>query len=182
MRAHPMKSALRICAAAALLVAPNMLANPATAQDNSAQDSPFVAFRVLKPELALAMAKTALETCRDNGYQVRVTVVDRFGIPQVFLRDRFAGLHVYETSRRKAWTAVAFRTSTGDLGESTRAGEPSAAIRQLSEALPLRGGLVVQSGDGSIVAGIGVSGAPGGKLDEDCARAGIAVIEEEISF
>jgi len=151
----------------------------AAAQDD---DSPYVTFQVLKPELALRMAETAMTTCRDAGYQVGVTVVDRFGIPQVFLRDRFAGVHVYETSRRKAWTAVSFRGPTSELDIATRPGGVSAGIRQLSEALPLGGGLIVETGEGSLIAGIGVSGAPSPGFDDDCAQAGIESIEEEIAF
>ena len=154
------------------------LTGAAQAQD----DGPFVTFEVLNPELALKMAEAAMVACRDAGYQVGVTVVDRFGIPQVFLRDRFAGAHVVETSQRKAWTAVSFRTDTTDLDQSTQPGSISAGIRQISQALPLGGGMMVSSGDGSLVAGIGVSGAPGPDLDDDCAAAGIAAIEDEIAF
>ena len=42
--------------------------------------------------------------------------------------------------------------------------------------------MMVSSGDGSLVAGIGVSGAPGPDLDDDCAAAGIAALEDEIAF
>ena len=146
------------------------------------EDSAFVEFQVLKPEVALEMAEAAMIACRNDGYQVGVTVVDRFGTPQVFIRDRFAGVHVYETSRRKAWTAVSFRTSTTDLAVETEAGKISSGIRHLSEALPLGGGLVVYEGGGGIVAGIGVSGAPGPDLDDVCAEAGIAAIEDQIAF
>ncbi|MBJ6371415.1 GlcG/HbpS family heme-binding protein [Sedimentitalea arenosa] len=163
---------------AAISLATAALALPAAAQDDGA----FVDFQVLKPEVAQTMAEAAMIACRDAGYQVGVTVVDRFGIPQVFVRDRFAGVHVYETSRRKAWTAVSFRTSTTELAESTQAGETASGIRHLSEALPLGGGLVVYEGGGSIVAGIGVSGAPGPELDDVCAEAGIAAIEDQIAF
>ena len=155
-----------------------MAATPLAADEDDA----FVEFQVLKPEVALEMAQAAMENCRDAGYQVGVTVVDRFGIPQVFLRDRFAGVHVYETSRRKAWTAVSFRTATSDLAAETAAGKTSSGIRHLSEALPLGGGLVVYEGGGSIVAGIGVSGAPGPDLDDVCAEAGIAAVEDQIAF
>jgi uncharacterized protein GlcG (DUF336 family) len=108
--------------------------------------------------------------------------VDRFGQPQAYLKNRYAGLHVYDTSRRKAWTAVSFRTSTSALAEQTKAGSDASAIRLLDHALPLGGGLVVYSGEGSIVAGIGVSGAPGPELDEVCAQDGIDAIEDDIAF
>lgn len=155
-----------------------LAAGSAAAQDD---DDAFVTFQVLKPEVALEMAVAAMEACRDQGYQVGVTVVDRFGLPQAFVRDRFAGIHVYETSRRKAWTAVSFRTPTTELAEATAPGTASSGIRQLSEALPLGGGLVVEAA-GSIVAGIGVSGAPSPSLDDDCANAGIEAIEDQIAF
>ena len=109
-------------------------------------------------------------------------MVDRFGQPQAYIKNRFAGLHVYETSRRKAWTAVSFRTSTSELAKQTQAGSDASGIRLLSEALPLGGGLLVYSGEGSIVAGIGVSGAPSPELDDICAQNGIDAIEDEIAF
>jgi len=168
-----MKTAIGVTLSAVLL------ATGAPAQES---DSPYVEFRVLRPELALQMAQAAMESCREAGYQVGVTVVDRFGIPQVFLRDRFAGLHVYETSQRKAWTAVSFRLNTTDLAAQTAFDKGASAIRNLSQALPLGGGLVVENGEGAMVAGIGVSGAPGGNLDDDCAAAGISAIEDEIAF
>lgn len=154
------------------------LSLPANAQD----DSPFVTFQVLKPEVALEMAQAALLFCREQGYQVGVMVVDRFGLPQVYLRDRFAGPHVYETAQRKAWTAVSFKGSTTDLDLNTKPDDIRSGIRLLSQALPLGGGLPVESGEGSIVAGIGVSGAPSPEFDDDCALAGIAAIEDEIAF
>jgi uncharacterized protein GlcG (DUF336 family) len=167
-----MNRLIQAVALAAVLSAP-----PTYADDDSA----FVDFQVLKPEVALQMAEAAMLHCRNEGYQVGVTVVDRFGIPQVFIRDRFAGLHVYETSRRKAWTAVSFRTGTSELHLATAPGEKSQGIRQLSEALPLGGGLVVE-GNGAIVAGIGVSGAPSPDLDDNCAAAGISAVEDQIAF
>ncbi len=149
----------------------------------AAQDSgPFVEFRSLTPEVALKMAVAAMEDCRAGGYQVGVAVVDRSGVTQVFLRDRFAGAHVEETAIRKAWTAVSFRTDTIALDQQTQPGSISAGIRDISRPLPLGGGVPVNAGEGDLVAGIGVSGAPGPDIDDDCARAGIAAIEDEIAF
>jgi uncharacterized protein GlcG (DUF336 family) len=148
----------------------------------AAEDDAFVEFRSLKLEVAQRMAEVALAHCRDQGFQVGVTVVDKSGVPQVFLRDRFAGAHVYETSFRKAWTAVSFRTNTTELSASTQAGMPSSGIRELTLALPLGGGMMVNDGAGALVAGIGVSGAPGGEADDACAEAGIEAIMDEIAF
>jgi uncharacterized protein GlcG (DUF336 family) len=161
-----------------LTIAALVAGTPLHAQDDSA----FVEFQVLKPEIAQEMAVAAMEHCRSLGYQVGVMVVDRFGAPQVFVRDQYAGLHVFETAHRKAWTSASFRTPTGELSEVSQAGEDLFGLRALSKALPLGGGLPVLEGSGSLVAGIGVSGAPGGALDEECAQAGIDRIEDYIAF
>ena len=145
----------------------------------SAQDA-LVSFKVLSPETAMKAAQAALDSCRAEGYQVSVMVVDRFGVAQVLIRDRFAGPHTPSTARRKAWTAVSFRTNTVELNELTEANEFS-GVRHVDEALMVGGGVPIEAA-GSVVGGIGISGAPSGKLDDDCARAGIAAIEEDIAF
>ena len=152
-------------------------ASPVVAQDSEA----LVAFHSLKPEVAQQAAQAAMLHCRDGGYQVGVAVVDRFGNLQVFLRDRFAGAHTVETATRKAWTAVSFRTNTSELDEATRPGTISAGIRQIGMALPLGGGIMIESG-GSMIGAVGVSGAPGPHLDDECAEAGIAAIEDALGF
>lgn len=160
-----------------LALAVALCAGPAQSQDQEA----LVQFSVMKPEVALRLAQAAIEDCRAKGYQVGVAVVDRFGVTQVFLRDRLAGPHVEETARRKAWTAVSFRTDTLALAEETLPGTISSGIRDLSQALALGGGVPVDAA-GSLVGGVGVSGAPGPDLDDGCARAGIAAVEDDISF
>jgi uncharacterized protein GlcG (DUF336 family) len=162
-----------------LLAAAALAAGGTAAQ---ADDGAFVEFKVLKPELAIQAAVAAMEHCRANGYQVGVAVVDRFGVTQAFVRDRFGGAHTIETATRKAWTAVSFRSGTSELDLATRPDAISAGIREISMALPLGGGLMIESGDGSLVGGIGVSGAPGPDIDDECAEAGIAAIEDEIMF
>ncbi len=160
-----------------LAIAAALAAAPAAAQDDGA----LVTLQVMKPEIALALAQAALENCREQGYQVGVAVVDRFGVTQVFLRDRFAGPHVEETARRKAWTAVSFRTDTLTLAEETAPDRISSGIRHLSEALPLGGGVPVDAA-GSLVGGVGVSGAPGPDIDDACARAGIEAVADDLAF
>jgi len=135
----------------------------------------------LTPETALKAATTALNKCRGDGYQVAVAVVDRMGNMQVMIRDRFAGAHTPDTARRKAWTAASFRTNTSDLLEISAPGMPQAGLRDITGALVLGGGVVIEAA-GSLVGAIGVSGAPGGDLDDICALAGIKAIEDDIAF
>lgn len=152
-------------------------AHAARAQDDSAT----VSFEVMKLETAQELANAALAECRSRGYQVAVSVVDRFGNQQVLLRDRFAGPHTPETARRKAWTAVSFRTDTVALAELTQAGTEFSGIRFVEGALAVGGGVPVEAA-GSMVGGVGVSGAPSGAEDDACARAGIDAVATDLAF
>ncbi|MDJ0608678.1 MAG: heme-binding protein [Kiloniellales bacterium] len=166
MRKHLMLAAL------AILV---IVGRPAQAEEA------LVEFKILTVGTALELAQAALESCRNGGFQVAVSVVDRFGNPQVLLRDRYAGPHTPETARRKAWTAVSFRTDTLELSKVTQAGEAQSGVRFVEDALMLGGGVMIEAA-GSIVGGVGISGAPGGQQDDACARAGIEAIADKIAF
>ena len=137
--------------------------------------------RQLTPESALKAAQAALAKCRADGFQVSVAVVDRAGLTQVMLRDRYAGPHTVEASTNKAWSAVSFRTNTSDLEKASRAGDSMSGIRHFPRAVAVGGGLMIEAG-GSILGGIGVSGAPGGAADEACAAAGIRAIADSLEF
>ena len=137
--------------------------------------------RVLTPEAALKATLAALQECRKSGWQVAVAVVDRSGVAQTMLRDRFAGAHTPRTAIDKAWTAVSFRTDTSELARATQAGQPASGLRNLPRFVGVGGGVKIEAG-GSIVGGIGVSGAPGGDADESCAKAGIAAIRDDLEL
>ena len=137
--------------------------------------------KMMTPETALRAAQAALKKCRDDGFQVTVAVVDRSGVAQVVLRDRFAGPHTARMALDKAWTAVSFRTSTAELAQATQPGSAQSGIRNRPRVTAVAGGLMIESG-GSLVGGIGVSGAPGGDRDDVCAAAGIAAIRDSLEF
>ena len=146
-----------------------------------AEKSPLVTYKALNPDLALKLAKATLDACRKEGYQTAVSVVDRMGVLQVTLRDQYAGAHTPDTAYRKAWTAASFRSNTTDMAEVTQPGQPQSGARQVTNALMLGGGLIIET-DGSLIGAIGVSGAPSGDMDDLCAKKGLAVIEEDLFF
>ena len=146
-----------------------------------AQAQSTFTIRVLTPDTALKAAQAALKKCRDSGYQVAVAVVDRMGVVQVLLRDRFAGPHTPDMASAKAYTAVSFRTNTTELAEATQPGRPQSGIRHRPGVAAVGGGLMIEAG-GSLLGAIGVSGAPGGKEDDGCAAAGIEAIREDIEL
>lgn len=162
----------RACAAALLSTG---LAGPALAQDA------LVTSKSLTIEIATRAAQAAMESCRKAGYQVGVAIVDRSGLLQVFLRDRFAGAHTVDVAANKAWTAASFRIPTTDLANETQPGRPMNAIRNIPRVAALGGGLPIEAA-GAVVGAIGVSGAPGGDADDACAKAGVKAIQADIEL
>jgi uncharacterized protein GlcG (DUF336 family) len=152
----------------------------ATALPAAAADATFN-LRILTPETALKAAQAALTRCRAGGFEAAVVVVDRMGVEQVLLRDRFAGPHTPGMAKSKAYSAVSFRVNTAELAEATQAGRSQSGVRQLPGVAAVGGGLMIEAG-GSLLGAIGVSGAPGGKEDDACAAAGIAAIRDELDF
>jgi uncharacterized protein GlcG (DUF336 family) len=146
-----------------------------------AGDDALVVYKSLSPEVALEAAQAALKKCRDNGFQVAVVVVDRFGQPQVLLRDRYAGLPAAEIATNKAYTALSFRRGTAELAKMVRDGQMDSALARMPRIAMLAGGLVIETG-GTLLGGIGVSGAPGGDKDEECATAGLDAVRDKIDF
>jgi uncharacterized protein GlcG (DUF336 family) len=146
----------------------------------SAQTPTFTT-KSLTPETALKAAQAALAKCRAEGFQVTVAVVDRAGLTQVLLRDRFAGPHTVDVATNKAWSAVSFRTNTDALEKATRADGTMSGLRHIPRASTIAGGLMIEAG-GSLLGGIGVSGAPGGENDAACAAAGIKAIADDLEF
>lgn len=147
----------------------------------SAAEAPTFSVTMLTPETALKAAQVALGKCRKDGFQTAVAVVDRAGIVQVVLRDRYAGAHTPDMAVGKAWTAASFKQSTTSLAVETQPGKPMSGIRQLPRVLVAGGGLPIEAG-GNLLGAIAVSGAPGGDADDACAKAGIKAISEDIEF
>lgn len=159
----------------ALLSTALLLAAPASAQDGS------FTVKSLTPETALAAARAAMEHCRAQGFQVAVAVVDRSGVLQALLRDRYAGAHTIQVATDKAWTAASFKIPTSSLAAETQAGKPMSGLRAVPRVMAAGGGQVIEAA-GSLLGAIGVSGAPGGEADEACADAGIKAIADAIEF
>lgn len=145
-----------------------------------AQSATYAA-RLLTPETALKATLAALEDCRKRGYQVAAAVVDRSGVAQAMIRDRFAGPHTVNTAINKGYTAISFRTDTLEFAKQTQSGMPSSGVRAIPNVVAIGGGVLIQAG-GATLGAIGVSGAPTGEADEACAKAGIAAIRDDIEF
>ena len=164
-----MRRIITICTLAASLAG----SPHATAQ----QEEPgSVKVRRLTMSTALTIARTSIETCTAKGIQISVTVVDRNGIVQIALRDTLAAPITLQVSRGKAYTAANFNAATSALKD--RANSP---IGRIPGLVMSAGGLPIQVG-GALIGAVGVSGAPSGITDEECARAGIDAVLDDLEM
>ena len=156
--------------------------DPGRRRRASAQDEGLVETKAMSLDTAMALAQGALENCREGGYQIAVAVVDRSGLTQVVLRDRYAGPHTLDTATRKAWTGgfVPHRHAGAD-----RHGRRRAAHGRHSRHVPAPwcwAAACRSMSAGAIIGGVGVSGAPDPELDDGCARAGIDAVQDILDF
>jgi uncharacterized protein GlcG (DUF336 family) len=134
---------------------------------------------VMQRNLSLAMAKTIAEAtlaeCKTKGFNTSAAVVDRAGQPLVLLRDEQATAQTLEMSRRKAYTARMFRTTT--LEFQKRTSDPTLMPqRDVSDILALGGGVPILVGN-EVIGGVGSSGSSQ-EMDDACAKAGIAKVAD----
>ena len=160
---------LSACAIAAGLVCGNSSAD---------ENAPWISVKRITLETANVIAKQAIETCRKEGVQVSVTVVDRAGAPQAMMRDVLAPEVSVTISEQKARAALSFNVKTSGLkGRFTEHG----SVAKVDGLIFSAGGVPIQAG-GRILGGVGVSGAPSGKLDEQCAQAGVDAVIDDLEM
>ena len=135
--------------------------------------------RTISLGLAGQIATEAVNACAANGYAVAATVVDRAGTVRAVMRADNAGPHTLASSERKAWTSASARNSTQAMMQGAQANPAGANLVHLPGFLLLGGGVPVKVGNDTIGA-VGVGGAPGGHLDEQCAVAAIEKVKGQL--
>lgn len=144
----------------------------------AADESMTVSIKRLKMETALRIAQAAIKACRKEGVQIAVTVVDRSGQTQVVLRDVLAMDITLPISKQKAHTAMAFNSPLSQMED--RFTKPF-SVPKIDGLVMSAGGIPINIG-GSILGGIGVSGAPSGEVDEKCATAGLDAVRDDLEM
>ncbi len=129
--------------------------------------------------LAADIAREAVAACSAQGYNVSVAVVDRAGVLRALLRADAAGVHTPEAARRKAYTSASTRIPTSMMVENIQKNPASAQLVAIDGFLVVAGGVPVKVGNETIGA-VGVGGAPGGQLDEACATAALAKVQDQL--
>jgi uncharacterized protein GlcG (DUF336 family) len=135
--------------------------------------------RLMTLELASKIARLAVKSCADAGYQVSAVVVDRSGAPQVVMRDVFASRFTTEIAQRKANAVILSGVSSSEF-RINRA-EILAEMNEVDGILVLDGAVPIRAG-GALLGAVGVSGAPGGDKDEACAKAAVENVQEQLEF
>lgn len=133
--------------------------------------------RNMSLELANQIAGATVAACTTNGYAVTATVVDRAGTVRAVHRADNAGPHTLEASRLKAYTSASTKNNTLAIMEASQKNPAAANLGNIPGYLLLGGGVPVKAGT-DVIGAVGVGGAPGGYLDEQCAVAALAKVQD----
>ena len=146
---------------------------------SQAQSQPIRSERNIGLDLANQIAAGVVSACAANGYAVAATVVDRSGIVRAVQRADNAGPHTLGSSECKAWTSASARSNTLAMMEIAQKNSAAANLVHLPGFLLLGGGVPIRAGN-DVIGAVGVGGAPGGHLDEQCALAALEKVKDQL--
>lgn len=146
---------------------------------NAAHANDAYSIKNIGLDLANDLAQAAVAECRKRGYQVSAVVVDRNGLLRVALRDDLAPRFTLQISEEKANLAVMAGTSSADF--RNRRDDIRAEMNHLDGIIVMEGALEIIAG-GARLGAIGVSGAPGGDIDQDCAQHALDKYADRLEF
>jgi uncharacterized protein GlcG (DUF336 family) len=138
----------------------------------------------LSAGLAAEAVTEAVAACAKQGYKVTATIIDLDGVEQAMLRGDGAMMTTIDAARDKAYTALMLGASrnesgSGDVAKRMGANVSPGGLAKLPHVLLAQGALNITVGSEAVGA-IGVGGAPGGNLDEGCAKAGLEKISARL--
>jgi uncharacterized protein GlcG (DUF336 family) len=145
----------------------------------------LVTVQRLSAPLANELVGETVAICAQKGYAVTAVVVDLEGQRQAMLRGNGSPIHSSDNAYYKAYSAASLTLSRKEdstkavadrMSKNPATTVPSTPLPNVTYAV---GGVAIMAG-GKTIGGIGVSGAPGGQIDEDCARAAIAKIADRM--
>ena len=140
----------------------------------------------LSAALANELVGDTVAICASRGYKVWAVVVNLDGVRIALLRGDGAPIHSQDNAYFKAYSASSLtlgrnESSTKELADRMAKATPSnVPYTQLPNTTFGQGAIVIRNAEKQIIGSIGVSGAPGGQLDEACAREALAKIQDRI--
>lgn len=171
----PALSALSALSALVIAAAVGLAAPSAFAADQSV--SGLRSERQMTLALANRLATATVVACQAKGYAVAATVVDSAGVIRAMQRADQAGPHTVDASRQKAYTSASARNNTLAMMEAAQKNPGAANLVHIDGFLLLGGGVPVRV-DKEVIGAVGVGGAPGGHLDEQCALAALDEVKD----
>jgi uncharacterized protein GlcG (DUF336 family) len=135
--------------------------------------------RNISLELANQIAAASVAACQGNGHAVTATVVDRAGTIRAVQRADNAGPHTLEASLQKAYTSASARNNTLAMMEASQKNPGAANLVHIPGFLLLGGGVPIRVGN-EVIGAVGVGGAPGGHLDEQCAISALDKVKDAL--
>lgn len=130
-------------------------------------------------ELANQIAAATVAACSASGYAVAATVVDRAGSVRAVQRADNAGPHTLGASLQKAFTSASAKNTTLAMMDGAQKNPAAANLVHIPGFLLLGGGVPVKAGN-EVIGAVGVGGAPGGHLDEQCAMTALDKVKDQL--
>jgi len=150
-----------------------------TAFQSSLYANDSLSVKTIGLDLAKSISYESIKACRKMGYQVSAVVVDRNGLVQAALRDDLASRFTLQIAEEKANSVILSGISSGDFRKSRDDIRPE--LNHMKGIIIMQGALAIEVA-GSRIGAIGVSGAPGGYIDERCAQQALDNIKERLDF
>jgi uncharacterized protein GlcG (DUF336 family) len=145
----------------------------------------LVTIQKLSAPLANELVGETVAACAAKGYTVTAVVVDLDGVRQALLRGNGAPIHTLDNAFYKAYSAASLtlsrkENSTKEVADRVGKNPPSTVPQTpLPNVTYAVGGVAIKAGE-TTIGGIGVSGAPGGNFDEECALSALAKIQDKL--
>lgn len=135
--------------------------------------------RNMSLELANQIAAATVAACSAGGHNVTAAVVDRAGGLRALQRADNAGAHTVAAAQAKAFTSASAKNNTLAMQENVNKNPMAAQLVHIPGFLVLGGGVPVKVGN-EVIGAVGVGGAPGGHLDEQCALAALDKVKDQL--
>ena len=107
-------------------------------------------------------------------------MLDGDGAVIAVVRGDAAGIHTLDSAHDKAYTSVSFKNDTLALADRAKGEDSIAPLAKLPHVMFFGGGVVIKLGN-EVIGAIGAAGAPGAKLDDGCAHAGLNKIRDRLN-
>jgi uncharacterized protein GlcG (DUF336 family) len=157
----------------------------AAASAGAAQAQGLITTQKISAALANELVGESVANCASKGYKVVAVVVDLDGVRQALLRGDGAPIHSMDNAYYKAYTLASMgparkEETTKQIADRLAKNAPSAVPYNPLPNITYAQGAVAITAGGNIIGALGVSGAPGGNFDEECARAALGKVRERM--